>query len=208
MARGGSRPCQASSGTAAPATTSSRRSGMTRRDDDTDECPYCRRSIYDDAVQCPYCGNYLCAGGAAATAMVDRRLRRPVPDRVAMVDYAVLKTTSPPGPSRRSAPSTYRPCSPTQSICHPVAPSKSWRCRISVRAAHAAQRSKRPPRWYIAIIHSLPGKCQYVPNTSLRVCYKCQYVPNRPISPGSPGWAVDNPLPGSAVDWTAPCAAG
>ena len=37
---------------------------------------------------------------------------------------------------------------------------------------------------------------------------KCQYVPNRPISPGSPGWAVDNPLPGSAVDWTAPCAAG
>ena len=32
---------------------------MTRRDDDLDECPYCRRSIYDDAVQCPYCGNYL-----------------------------------------------------------------------------------------------------------------------------------------------------
>ena len=32
---------------------------MTRRDDDTDECPYCRRSIYDDAVQCPHCGNYL-----------------------------------------------------------------------------------------------------------------------------------------------------
>ncbi len=28
-------------------------------DDDTDECPYCRRSIYDDAVQCPHCGNYL-----------------------------------------------------------------------------------------------------------------------------------------------------
>jgi hypothetical protein len=35
---------------------------MRRRDDDsddTDECPYCRRSIYDDAVQCPHCGNYL-----------------------------------------------------------------------------------------------------------------------------------------------------
>jgi uncharacterized Zn-binding protein involved in type VI secretion len=36
---------------------------------------------------------------------------------------------------------------------------------------------------------------------------KCQYMPNRPISPGSPGWATDSPLPGSAVDWSAPSAA-
>jgi len=28
-------------------------------DDDTDECPYCRKSIYDDAVRCPHCGEYL-----------------------------------------------------------------------------------------------------------------------------------------------------
>jgi uncharacterized paraquat-inducible protein A len=33
---------------------------MGRRDeDDTDECPYCRKSIYDDAEQCPHCGHYL-----------------------------------------------------------------------------------------------------------------------------------------------------
>jgi predicted nucleic acid-binding Zn ribbon protein len=33
---------------------------MKRRDaDNTDECPHCRRSIYDDAEQCPYCGEYI-----------------------------------------------------------------------------------------------------------------------------------------------------
>ena len=33
---------------------------------------------------------------------------------------------------------------------------------------------------------------------------KCQYLP---ITPGSPGWAADNPLPGSVFDWPGPCAA-
>ncbi len=43
---------------------------MRRRDaDNTDECPYCRRSIYDDAVQCPYCGEYL--------SLEDRQNQRP-----------------------------------------------------------------------------------------------------------------------------------
>jgi len=36
---------------------------------------------------------------------------------------------------------------------------------------------------------------------------KCQYIPNRPISPGSPGWAADNPLPGSVVGCSAHAAA-
>lgn len=27
--------------------------------DETDDCPYCGASIYDDAEQCPACGQYL-----------------------------------------------------------------------------------------------------------------------------------------------------
>jgi hypothetical protein len=46
-------------------------------------------------------------------------------------------------------------------------------------------------------------------NTSrTKVCAhadKCQYIPNRAISPGSPGWAADSPLRGSAADSQAPC---
>jgi WD40 repeat protein len=34
---------------------------------------------------------------------------------------------------------------------------------------------------------------------------KCQYIPNRAISPGTHGWADDNPLRGSAADWSIPC---
>jgi hypothetical protein len=37
---------------------------------------------------------------------------------------------------------------------------------------------------------------------------KCQYMPNRAISPGSRGWAAGSPLPGSAADWSDPCAGG
>jgi hypothetical protein len=32
---------------------------MSWDDDTTDECPYCRASIYEDSVRCPACGNYL-----------------------------------------------------------------------------------------------------------------------------------------------------
>src|SRR5690242_16538012 len=37
---------------------------------------------------------------------------------------------------------------------------------------------------------------------------KCQYIPNGAISPGSRGWAADNPLRGFAADWAAPYVAG
>jgi hypothetical protein len=36
----------------------------------TDPCPYCRESIYEDTVRCPHCGNYL--------SREDAPLRRPV----------------------------------------------------------------------------------------------------------------------------------
>lgn len=30
-------------------------------DDETDTCPYCLRSIYEDSERCPECGHYLSA---------------------------------------------------------------------------------------------------------------------------------------------------
>lgn len=35
-------------------------------EDDTQPCPYCRRSIHEDAVCCPHCGNYLSEEDAPA----------------------------------------------------------------------------------------------------------------------------------------------